>query len=86
MGLSPSIWYEALASEVGIIIQTDNPDLTRQRLYAMRKSLNDPDLESISIQTSPTNPGQDLWLVKRKNNAPQGNIPSPEGDAEPSRG
>ena len=82
--LSPTVLYEALSSEFGVIIQTDNPELTRQRLYAMRKLLKDPDLDCLSILTSPTNPAQDLWIVKRKVDETQRNLPTPEGDIEPS--
>jgi hypothetical protein len=60
------LWYEALGSEVGVVITTNDIDLTRQKLYAIRKELNDPDLDCIAIQLSPVNPDKDLWLVKRK--------------------
>ena len=64
--LSPEFWYEALASEVGIVLRTDDPHLCKQKLYAMRKQLQDPDLDLISILTSPEAPDTDLWLVKRR--------------------
>ena len=83
--LTPSIWYEALATEAGVIVQCSDPGLARQKLYAMRKELNDPELDCISVQESPTNPANDLWLVKRKNET-QSPVPAPEGDAEPSAG
>jgi hypothetical protein len=63
--LTPEIWYAALAAECGIIIKTDDPAFARQKLYQMRKALRDPDLETISILTSPTAPETELWLVKR---------------------
>ena len=65
MSLSPELWYAALASECGVIIRTDDPAFTKQKLYAIRKGLRDPDLESISIMTSPNDPNE-LWLVKRR--------------------
>lgn len=62
---SPEHWYAALASRCGIILKTDDPAFARQKLYAIRKSLADPDLENIAIMTSPTDPDSELWLVKK---------------------
>lgn len=61
--IEPGIWYAALAAEHGVIIQTDDPALCKQKLYALRKALADPDLQDISIMTSPQNKNE-LWLVK----------------------
>jgi hypothetical protein len=61
---SPDLWYAALASRHGVVISVDDPVATKQKLYAIRKKLHDPDLDDISIMTSP-DPGE-LWLVKRK--------------------
>lgn len=59
-----SYWlYAALNSEHGIIISTDNIELTKAKLYAERKK--DPDLARISITTSRENPTTELLLVKR---------------------
>lgn len=86
-GVSASIWYAALASECGIIISSGDPAFTRQKLYALRKELNDPDLEAISIMQSPTNPQQDLWLVKKvRTNEAQTGLSPPKSDTEPSSG
>jgi len=63
--VSPEIWYAALAAKSGIIIQTNDPALCKQKLYALRKALDDPDLASISIMTSPHNENE-LWLVKKE--------------------
>jgi hypothetical protein len=64
MAVGPDLWYAALASECGVAILTDDPAFLKQKLYAIRKGLSDPDLESISIMTSPTDPNE-IWLVKR---------------------
>lgn len=61
-----TLWYDALASSFGIIIETDNVERAKAQLYKVRAASSDPDLESVSIVTSPTNPDHDLWLVKRK--------------------
>jgi len=63
--LTPEIWYAALASQHGVVVLTDDPVLAKQKLYAMRKALNDPDLEGLSIMTSPNSPNE-LWFVKRR--------------------
>lgn len=65
---SLNLWYEALGSEFGVVVETDNPERLRQKLYALRKSASDPMLEQISITISPTNPASHVWLVKRKTN------------------
>jgi hypothetical protein len=49
--------------------KTQNPHDAKQRLYQLRKGLQDPDLDLISILTSPEAPETDLWLVKRKRDA-----------------
>lgn len=63
------LWYRAFASTFGIVILTDNPERLKQKLYAARKDSLDPDLESISIIQSPTDPNNEFWLVKK--DAPQ---------------
>jgi hypothetical protein len=62
--VEPGIWYAALAAQRGIIIQTNDPALCKQKLYALRKALADPDLDSLTIMTSPTS-ADELWLVKK---------------------
>ena len=58
------ILYQALASEHGIVVTTDNVRLLKQRLYAARKK--DEDLACITLATSPTNPNGEIWLVKKE--------------------
>lgn len=58
------MWYEALASSIGIVIRVEDMEAAKQRLYSFRDRANDPDLYSISIITSPEAPNE-LWLVKR---------------------
>lgn len=62
-------WYQALTSPFGIELLTSELEPVRQKLYAERKKLNDPDLDVISICQSPFDPTK-IWLVKRKPNAP----------------
>lgn len=55
--------YQALNSELGIVIETADPERLRQKLYAERKK--DPDLARISINISRTQPESQIWLTKR---------------------
>jgi hypothetical protein len=63
--VSLNLWYEALGAQFGVVIQCDgHPDKVRQKLYALRSAHNDPDLESLAVVQSPTNPSQ-LWIIRR---------------------
>lgn len=55
--------YEALGSPFGVVVQTSNAEKARQAYYKLRNAAQDPDLESLSIVQSPTDPLQ-LWIVK----------------------
>lgn len=54
--------YDATRTPYGIVVQTEDPERLRQKLYALRK--NNPDLASISFVISPLNP-QDLWVLNK---------------------
>lgn len=54
--------YEALHSEVGIIVQTSDVEKLRQKLYPLRKESEE--LQVLSFIVSPTNPNSELWIVK----------------------
>lgn len=55
--------YQALHAKHGVVVETSNPDLLRQKLYAERKK--DPDLACISILKSRTHPESQLLLIKK---------------------
>ena len=55
--------YRAYNSELGIVVETTDPERLRQRLYAERKK--DPDLACLSFNISPTHPQSQLLIVKR---------------------
>lgn len=57
-------WYQALRSEIGIEVETDNPERLRQRLYKERTESMDSSLNNLSIIISPSDPFK-LWIVKR---------------------
>ena len=77
--------YSALLAEVGIIIETDDIELCKQRLYAARRQAADPALKVLSFIVSPTNHKQ-LWILKRTPHETEGTIPDPEGDSKPAGG
>lgn len=68
--VSLNLLYEALGTDLGVVILTNDAEKARQKLYKLRAEANDPDLESLSIVQSPTAPNQ-LWIVKRKSDAPK---------------
>ena len=58
------LWYQALASEHGIVIESNDVDRTIQRLYRDRDKSGDESLKSIKIKRSPTVESQ-IWLLKQ---------------------
>lgn len=64
-GVSIELLYEALGSETGIVIATNDAGRCRQKLYALRAASGDPDLACLSIVQSPTSPNE-LWIGKFK--------------------
>lgn len=56
--------YQALRSNFGIAIDTDDFELTRQKLYRAKRDAADKDLDCLSFVQSPTTPNQ-LWIVKK---------------------
>jgi hypothetical protein len=68
------ILYRALAAPLGIVVETDDADFLRQKLYAARRALPEvEELGHLSFVPSPTNP-QQLWIVNR--NATRGDTPT----------
>lgn len=54
--------YQALAAELGIVVETNDPERLRQKLYPIRKKW--PDFECLAFVISPLNPA-DLWIIKQ---------------------
>lgn len=54
--------YDALDSPFGVVVETEDPERLRQKLYPLRKA--DPLFEPLSFVISPTN-GRDLWIVRK---------------------
>lgn len=62
------ILYEAYRADLGVIVQTNDPERLRQKLYAERKK--DPELACLSFRISPTAPESELLIIKKA--APNG--------------
>lgn len=61
------LWYEALNSTYGIVVETDDFKLASTKLYRAREKANDPALMGLSIVRSPESPAH-FWIVKREPN------------------
>lgn len=64
-----ALLYDALRTPLGTVIQTEDPERLRQRLYAVRKE--SPDFAPLSFVISPMN-GTDLWIVNKGNTDEEG--------------
>ena len=56
--------YEALHTPLGTVIQTEDAERLRQRLYGIRRDCED--FTQLSFVISPIN-GMDLWIVNKGN-------------------
>lgn len=65
------LWYAALRSPKGIVVETTDPNRLKQQLYKVRTEACDESLNEIAILQSPTIPESHLWLVKKR--------PDPDG-------
>lgn len=63
------LWYRALHAPIGIEVSCSDVEKVRQRLYALRREVQDRDLDKISLCQSPFAADR-LWLIKRPKNAP----------------
>ena len=60
-----NLLYEAQASSIGILIQTDEPERLRQQLYSARRKAADRLLEDLQIRFVAL-PDGNLAIVKRE--------------------
>jgi hypothetical protein len=60
------LWYEALASSIGIVLSVSDINAAKQALYKARRESADPALDFLSIRVSPLAPQSELWIVKRR--------------------
>lgn len=59
-----TLLYDALRTRLGTVIETEDPERLRQRLYAVRK--DSEEFAPLSFVISPIN-GMDLWIVNKGN-------------------
>lgn len=62
MNIEKEILYNALHSEFGVKVSTNDPKLFMQRLYAERKKTKE--FESLSFKVSPENPESEVVILK----------------------
>lgn len=64
------ILYSATNADIGIVVETNDAERLRQKLYAVRREFPD-DFEHLSFVISPMN-GVDLWILNKENTNAQG--------------
>lgn len=57
------ILVSATEAEHGVVVETNDPERLKQKLYAEMKK--DDMFEGLSCCTSRTNPGGEVWIVKK---------------------
>lgn len=64
MSTSPpllDLLYEAMTKKHGLVVSCNDPIALRKRLNELRRKTAIP----VHLVLSPTNPGSDLWIIKR---------------------
>lgn len=56
-------WYAALREPIGLCLRSNDRNLLRQKLYAVRARAKDEALEKLSIIFSPSEEDQ-IWIIK----------------------
>lgn len=59
------ILYEADHSLLGTVVETEDSERLRQKLYALRKERS-PEFDHLSFILSPAAPATQLWIGKRR--------------------
>ena len=59
--------YDALRSPLGVIVETEDAERLRAKLYALRRKHQDrePEFMGLAFLTSPTNPTTELWIIRK---------------------
>ena len=58
-----ALLYQALGSALGLVVQVEDFDLARSRLYKARQEAGDPDLDVIQLRRSPFTENE-IWIVR----------------------
>jgi hypothetical protein len=56
--------HKALETDLGIVVQTSDPEALRTRLYQIRAKAKNPAFECLVFKPSVTNPTSELWIIK----------------------
>lgn len=64
-----SLLFAALQSEFGIEVTTSDPELLRQKLYAVRRKR--PDEFPVSFVIPPGESANKLWIVRKPDGPPE---------------
>jgi hypothetical protein len=63
--MSIEFLYKALETPLGIVVETNNPELLRQKLYALRKEAMNPEFDQLVFKPSTSKPESELWIIKQ---------------------
>lgn len=74
------ILSQALESDIGLVISTNDFPALRMKLYQIKK--RKPEFSQLSFLNSPEKPDEDLWVIKRKLKDEESE--TTEGNSEPS--
>lgn len=55
--------YDTLRTPLGLVVETNDAERLRQKLYSIRRE--EPSFECLSFIISPLN-GADLWILKKE--------------------
>jgi hypothetical protein len=55
------ILWQALHAELGVEVATNDPELFKQRAYKVRAQ--EPDLQTLSLRSCPTDPEGKVWIT-----------------------
>lgn len=58
---------EATNQDLGLIVRTEDASFLRAKL--MSEAAGKPHFDCLSFTLSPTSPGNELWIIRRKHNA-----------------
>lgn len=58
------VLYSAVNSRYGVVVETEDAEHLRQKLYALRREY-EADFKHLSFVISPIN-GSDLWIVNKE--------------------
>jgi hypothetical protein len=72
------ILWQALHAELGVEVATNDPELFKQRAYKVRAQ--EPDLQTLSLRSCPTDPEGKVWITHQGQSRGQ---TEPEPQLEP---